>query len=633
MTIEHRDAVRAQRHGLIWAVVPTMAALNSLPVTADDIDKVVRVTTGTSGGNEWYELQAVVPSAQWVCIGRTLVNLPVASDTVLGGIKVGANLSIDEDGVLSALGGGATDEDIAALVNDPDSETRTAVDDAIIAAAQPVDGPLQLTEYSGFSPFPVGGTVAGQIITSGDAGEAIAATITISGKQWFAVDAQQFQSAYFLKGEAIDPGAIYTALVAGSGLLVGPMGSPTATDAAFADGDTVLIVANHPAAGVFTIITEHSFSEGYDTGSAISAALFVAISGGSPAGTILRVHSTQADLPSALQTALAGIAGATPVTSPAQSELVEIVKDAVVEELTPQLNQKLARAVTFSIGTGKAYVDFFDAMNRAPLVLSAEVSVFDGAGMMPEDFLLRFGSLTLRDCTTNGIECDNFTHQVDAPTIRNVTFLDSEKVAGEDWASSAAACRFVLNTNLPSRFENCNGRLTFIAPDGASVNIQAKMYITNCGNSSTLVDVEDEYTRTPFRLQFEAEGSGIFQKQTSANVGPINCYGVNNLHVTGPWSLHSVYVDSGYSEILQEPGLITDAGNAGVPVVVRNAARAKAVVHAGDCFIYRAVIVETGGEVYADDITGTEILANFNQAPMTTTVEGFIYSTLPEIPV
>lgn len=37
--------------------------------------------------------------------------LPIASSTVLGGIKVGANLTITEDGTLNAIGGGGVSED------------------------------------------------------------------------------------------------------------------------------------------------------------------------------------------------------------------------------------------------------------------------------------------------------------------------------------------------------------------------------------------------------------------------------------------------------------------------------------------------------------------------------------------
>ena len=44
-------------------------------------------------------------------------SLPVASDTILGGIKVGNNLSITADGVLSAEGGGTTDYSV--LLNKP----------------------------------------------------------------------------------------------------------------------------------------------------------------------------------------------------------------------------------------------------------------------------------------------------------------------------------------------------------------------------------------------------------------------------------------------------------------------------------------------------------------------------------
>ena len=59
--------------------------------------------------------------------GASTYNLPTASATVLGGIKVGENLTITEDGVLSATGGGSsnlnniTDTDSGVAITDTDS--------------------------------------------------------------------------------------------------------------------------------------------------------------------------------------------------------------------------------------------------------------------------------------------------------------------------------------------------------------------------------------------------------------------------------------------------------------------------------------------------------------------------------
>lgn len=49
-------------------------------------------------------------------------SLPIASDSVLGGIKVGENLSITEEGVLSASGGGAEIPISVLEYNDDDSQ-------------------------------------------------------------------------------------------------------------------------------------------------------------------------------------------------------------------------------------------------------------------------------------------------------------------------------------------------------------------------------------------------------------------------------------------------------------------------------------------------------------------------------
>ena len=57
--------------------------------------------------------------------GASTYNLPTASATVLGGIKVGENLTITEDGTLSATGGGSTN-----LNNITDTDSGVAITDA-----------------------------------------------------------------------------------------------------------------------------------------------------------------------------------------------------------------------------------------------------------------------------------------------------------------------------------------------------------------------------------------------------------------------------------------------------------------------------------------------------------------------
>ena len=56
--------------------------------------------------------------------GATSYNLPTASATVLGGVKVGENLTITEDGILSATGGGSD------LSNIKDTDSGVAITDA-----------------------------------------------------------------------------------------------------------------------------------------------------------------------------------------------------------------------------------------------------------------------------------------------------------------------------------------------------------------------------------------------------------------------------------------------------------------------------------------------------------------------
>ena len=67
---------------------------------------------GNSAGEFWYDTATSTlklwDSTAWVNAGAAGYVLPIASATILGGVKVGANLAIDATGVLStALGAGS----------------------------------------------------------------------------------------------------------------------------------------------------------------------------------------------------------------------------------------------------------------------------------------------------------------------------------------------------------------------------------------------------------------------------------------------------------------------------------------------------------------------------------------------
>lgn len=75
--MEHRLIPRAHRHGLVRWVVATSAELSILTLVADDVDKVARVTNGASGGMEWYELTALVPSPVWTKLSQEVAASPI----------------------------------------------------------------------------------------------------------------------------------------------------------------------------------------------------------------------------------------------------------------------------------------------------------------------------------------------------------------------------------------------------------------------------------------------------------------------------------------------------------------------------------------------------------------------------
>lgn len=60
-----------------------------------------------------------------VNVGFYGYELPIASESVLGGIKVGDNLTIDEDGTLNAKAGDVTKEYVDDLIGDINSVLAT----------------------------------------------------------------------------------------------------------------------------------------------------------------------------------------------------------------------------------------------------------------------------------------------------------------------------------------------------------------------------------------------------------------------------------------------------------------------------------------------------------------------------
>ena len=68
------------------------------------MDKQNKLTAGTG---------IYIDSDNVISATGGVVDLPIASGTTLGGIKVGENLTISEDGTLSATGGGGTGGEVS----------------------------------------------------------------------------------------------------------------------------------------------------------------------------------------------------------------------------------------------------------------------------------------------------------------------------------------------------------------------------------------------------------------------------------------------------------------------------------------------------------------------------------------
>lgn len=121
-TIQHKLVTGADLHGIIAFSVASTAVRDALSVVAGDIGKVCQVTAD----NSFYILTGVSP-ATWSPFSQapTLATvatsgsyadltdqptipaaytLPVATDSVLGGVKAGSGVTIDGAGVISAAG-------------------------------------------------------------------------------------------------------------------------------------------------------------------------------------------------------------------------------------------------------------------------------------------------------------------------------------------------------------------------------------------------------------------------------------------------------------------------------------------------------------------------------------------------
>lgn len=117
-TIQHSAITGADLHGIVAFTVASTATRNALAVVAGDIGKVARVTAD----NTFYILTAVAP-ATWTAMTPSLATvatsgsyadlintptipaaytLPVATESVLGGVKQGSGVTIAGDGTISA---------------------------------------------------------------------------------------------------------------------------------------------------------------------------------------------------------------------------------------------------------------------------------------------------------------------------------------------------------------------------------------------------------------------------------------------------------------------------------------------------------------------------------------------------
>ena len=145
--------------------------------------------------------------------------LPKASSTILGGVKVGAGLTIDTDGNLSATGGGEADsvnwenvvgkpDKLSQFTNDSDFQTAENVDSKLVDYAKKTDI-ASVYKYKGskanYAALPTSGNIVGDVwnIEAADSTNNIKAgdNVAWTGTEWDNLGGNVDLSSYALKSE------------------------------------------------------------------------------------------------------------------------------------------------------------------------------------------------------------------------------------------------------------------------------------------------------------------------------------------------------------------------------------------------------------------------------------------------
>lgn len=143
--------------------------------------------------------------------------LPKASSTILGGVKVGAGLTIDTDGNLSATGGGEADsvnwenvvgkpDKLSQFTNDSDFQTAENVDSKLVDYAKKTDI-ASVYKYKGskanYAALPTSGNIVGDVwnIEAADSTNNIKAgdNVAWTGTEWDNLGGNVDLSSYALK--------------------------------------------------------------------------------------------------------------------------------------------------------------------------------------------------------------------------------------------------------------------------------------------------------------------------------------------------------------------------------------------------------------------------------------------------
>ncbi len=120
------------------------ALKEELPTKVSELENDSEYLTNTQLEEKNYATQEYVEEqiSNIESTGGTDYELPIASETTLGGIKVGANLTIDEDGTLNAIGGGTGGDSSTLAVDSLPIGTIVAYDGDVIP-----DGFEELENY------------------------------------------------------------------------------------------------------------------------------------------------------------------------------------------------------------------------------------------------------------------------------------------------------------------------------------------------------------------------------------------------------------------------------------------------------------------------------------------------------